>query len=397
MVGHRQGNDKEREVHDPLPRAEDWNPRDGLLDLIRELSVVAAPTGNEDRLTAAVKRYVTSRGWAVETDRLGQLAVTMGPSEASTSMMLIAHMDEVGLVVRAVEDDGWVRVHRLGGMPERVLPGLRVIVHSRAGDLPGIVATKSHHLTEAEEKYLARPATDLYLDLGCSSATQARAAGVRVGDPITYAPAWSRFGGDRFSAKSLDNRLGVAALLRVLDQLADEPPAARTHVVFSCLEEFNLMGTLAMAQRLQPDIALALDIVPATDTPDLRGRGTSDLGRGVSLSRLTFHGRGALGGLIPHPGLVRAVEDAAEDSGADLQYDAVIGCLNDAAYLPMATAEGIAAISLGIPCRYTHSPVETAQLGDVVDAATVVARFARTAHQIDLARGANQFIDGGLA
>lgn len=381
----------------PGPQVDTWDPQGDLRGLVRDLSAVAAPTGNEDRLTAAVEGYAQSRQWSVERDRLGQVAVTMGPSEAETSVMLIAHLDELGLVVRAIEPDGWLRVHRLGGMPERVLPGLRLVVHTRAGDLPAHVGVKSHHLTPTDEKYVAKPAQDLYLDAGMASAEEAAAAGVRVGDPITYAPSWTEYGHDRISGKSLDNRLGVAAMLRVLHDLEEEGPAARVHVVFSCLEEFNLMGTLAMARRFRPDIALAVDIVPATDTPDLAGAGTSALGGGVSLSRLTFHGRGTLGGLVPHPGIVRAVENAASASGTDLQYDAVVGCLNDAAYLPMATAEGVAAISLGIPCRYTHSPVETAQLSDVVDAATVVARFARTAHEADLTRGAGQIIQGGMA
>lgn len=380
-----------------VPHVDDWDPRDDLRGLVRALSSVAAPTGNEDRLTAAVEAYTRNRGWDVVTDRLGQVAVTMGPSDADTSMMLIAHLDELGLVVRAIEPDGWLRVHRLGGMPERVLPGLRVVVHTRAGDLPAVVGVKSHHLTPTDEKYLARPATELYLDLGMASAQDAASAGVRVGDPVTYAPTWTDLGNDRVSGKSLDNRVGVAAMLRVLENLAEEGPHARVHVVFSCLEEFNLMGTVAMARRFRPDIALAVDIVPATDTPDLTGDGTSVLGSGVSLSRLTFHGRGTLGGLVPHPGMVRAVENAATTSDTDLQYDAVVGCLNDAAYLPMATAEGIAAISLGIPCRYTHSPVETAQLSDVADAATVVTRFALTAHETDLARGAAQTIHSGIA
>ena len=381
----------------PDHRVEEWDPRADLRGLVRELSAVAAPTGNEDRLTAAVESYVTARGWAVERDRLGQLAVTVGPADADTSVMLIAHLDELGLVVRAVEEDGWLRVHRLGGMPERVLPGLRLVVHTRAGDLPAVVGTKSHHLTGTEEKYVAKPATDLYLEAGFTSAQEAAAAGVRVGDPITYAPTWTEYGHGRFSGKSLDNRVGVAAMLRVLEDLTEEAPAARVHVVFSCLEEFNLKGTLAMAERLRPDIALAVDIVPATDTPDLRGDGTSVLGGGPSLSRLTFHGRGTLGGLVPHPGLVRAVEDAAGTSEVPMQYDAVVGCLNDAAYLPMATAEGVAAISLGIPCRYTHSPVETAQLSDVVDTATLVTQFARGAHRLDLSRGISQITDGGMA
>lgn len=374
-----------------------WDPRNDLLGVVHELSGIAAPTGNEDRLTAAVENYVQTRGWDIQRDRLGQLAVSFGPVDADVSMMLIAHLDELGLTVRAIEDDGWLRVHRLGGMPERVLPGLRMVVHTQTGDVPAVVGNKSHHLTDPAEKYVAKPATDLYLEAGFTSAQEATAAGVRVGDPITYEPTWTEYGNGRFSGKSLDNRVGVAAMLRVAEDLAEEAPAARVHVVFSCLEEFNLKGTLAMAERLQPDIALAVDIVPATDTPDLRGQGTSVLGGGPSLSRLTFHGRGTLGGLVPHPTLVRAVESAATATEVPLQYDAVIGCLNDASYLPMATADGIAAISLGIPCRYTHTPVETAQLSDVVDTATLITQFARTAHQLDLSRGASQIAPEGMA
>lgn len=378
------------------PDVEQWDAWGDPLGFIRELSGVAAPTGNEDRLTVAVEQYAAHRGWRTQTDRLGQVLVSFGPQDAETDVMMVAHLDELGLVVRAIEPNGWVRVHRLGGIPERVLPGLRVVVHTQGGDLPAIVATKSHHLTQPEEKYVALPAPALYLDLGLGSEAAVIGAGVRIGDPITYAPAWDEFADGRFAGKSLDNRVGVAAMMRVVHALADEAPKARVHVVFSCLEEFNLQGPLTMAKRLQPDVALVVDIVPATDTPDLAGVGTTNLGAGPSISRMAFHGRGTLGGLVPHPSLVRALEDSAERTGTDAQYDAVIGCLNDSAYLPMSTEQGVATVSLNIPCRYTHSPVEMAQLSDVVGAATVITDFAHRAHELDLGRGANQ-IGTGMA
>jgi len=373
-----------------------WDAWGDPAGLVRELSAVAAPTGNEDRLSDAVLRYATAQGWRAEVDRLGQVLVSAGPADAGTSLMMVAHLDELGLVVRAVEPEGWVRIHRLGGIPERILPGLRVVVHTQGGDIPAVVGTKSHHLTQPEEKYVALPATELYLDLGLGSAEAVRAAGVRVGDPVTYAPTWSQTEGGRLTGKSLDNRVGVAAALRALHMLHEEAPRAAVHVVFSCLEEFNLQGPLTMARRLRPDLALVTDIIPATDTPDLRGDGTTALGAGPSLSRLAFHGRGTLGGLVPHPSMVRAVEDAADRIGVELQYDAVIGCLNDSAYLPMSTELGVATVSLNIPCRYTHSPVETAQLSDVVGAAEVMAEVARRAHEVDLSRGASQ-IGRGMA
>lgn len=364
--------------------------------LIQQLSGIAAPSGNEDRLTVAVERYAAQRGWQAETDRLGQVIISTGAEDAAVDVMLVAHLDEIGLVVRDIEPNGWLRVHRLGGVPERILPGLRLVVHTCGGDLPAVVGTKSHHLTQTEEKYVAQPATDLYVDLGLTTEAEVRAAGVRIGDPITYAPTWDELTEGRFTGKALDNRVGVAAMLRVLHALEKETPSARVHVVFSCLEEFNLQGPLTAAKRFQPDIALVVDIVPATDTPDLTGDGTTDLGGGPSLSRLAFHGRGTLGGLVPHPTMVRAVEDSASRTGTDLQYDAVIGCLNDSAYLPMSTDLGVATVSLNIPCRYTHSPVETAQLSDVLGTATIITDFAWRAHELNLGRGAAQ-IEQGMA
>lgn len=375
----------------------EWRPLEDLLTVVRDLSAIAAPAGNEDRLTAAIREHFLERGLDVVVDRLGQVAVSFGPLDADRSVMVSAHLDELGLVVRGIEPEGWLRVHRLGGMPERVLPGTRLRVHTRGGDLPAVVGIKSHHLTQPEEKYVARPATELYLDIGASCETEARAAGVRVGDPVTYAPAWDDLPNGRFAGKSLDDRVGVAALLALADRLIEQPPAARVHVAFSCQEEFNIRGTLALASRFNPDIAVAVDITPATDTPDLAGDGTVRLGGGPSLSRLSFHGRGTLGGLVPHPALVRAVEVSAAAAGIEIQYDAVIGVVTDAAFLPMATADGIAAVGVNIPCRYTHSPIETAQLGDVRGCAELLAELVWRITDVELSRGASQTSSGGIA
>lgn len=119
-----------------------WNPATDLLGVVRDLSQIAAPAGNEDRMTVAVGSYLSSLGLEVAQDRLGQLGVSFGPVDAQTSVMISAHLDELGLVVRSIEPDGWLRVHRLGGMPERVLPATRVVVHTRTGDLPAVVGVK---------------------------------------------------------------------------------------------------------------------------------------------------------------------------------------------------------------------------------------------------------------
>ncbi len=374
------------------------NPSADLLDTIHRLTRIAAPTGNEDRLTAGLAGYLRRRGLDPVVDRLGQVAVTVGQEAARGPVLMVsAHIDELGLTVTSVEAGGWLRMHRLGGVPERVLPGTRVVVHTKGGDLPGLVGLKSHHLTPPEERYIAKPATELYLDLGAGNREEAISLGVRVGDPVTYAPSWEVLAGGRFSAKALDDRVGVAALLVYLDRVLDDPPSGLVHVCFSAQEEFNVRGTLALATRFRPDIAVNVDIVPATDTPDLSGQGAVRVGGGPVLSRLSFHGRGTLGGLVPHPALVGAVEEAADSAALALQYDATVGIITDAAFLPMATAEGIAAVAVAIPARYTHSPVETAQLSDVEGCVDLLVQLTGLVRTADLNRGTPQIMRGGMA
>src|SRR5215204_4530805 len=159
-----------------------------LVGMCRTLSAIAAPAGNEDRMTAVVVEHLRSAGLEPAVDRLGQVAVSFGAPEARPVVLLSAHLDELGLTVRGLDHDGMLRIHRLGGIPERVLPGTRLVVHTRGGDLPAVVGLKSHHLTPVEERYVARPATELYADIGAAGRAEAQAAGVRVGDPVTYQP-----------------------------------------------------------------------------------------------------------------------------------------------------------------------------------------------------------------
>lgn len=364
-------------------------PGTPLTEVCRRLSSVPAAAGHEDLLTTAVADHLRSRGLEVWADRLGQLAVEFRTTSKPNghTVMLTCHLDELGLIVRDIDTSGFVRVHRLGGMPERVLPGLRMVIHTRNGAVPAIVGLQAHHLTPPEDKCIAKPATALYLDTGAANRAECEGLGVRIGDPVTYAACWDDLAGGRFAAKSLDDRIGVAAVLAAVDHLCANPGSGRVIVGFTTQEEFHIRGTLALVAKYQPDIVVNVDIAPASDTPDLTGVGAVRLGAGPVLSRLTFHGRGTLGGLLPHPALVHAVEQAADRAGIHLQFDAVVGVITDAAFVTMASAEGIAAVGIGIPVRYTHSPVETAQASDLHDTAALLRELIGDLGGSDLRRG----------
>ncbi len=370
--------------------------QEAIVSLLERFTAIAAPSGNEDRMISAVVEQAEAFGFATTVDNIGNVVVATGKASAG-SPLLFAHLDELGLVVRAIDDHGFIGVERLGGVPERVLPGLRMIIHTKDRDVPAIVGLKAHHLTPAAEKYIAKPADELYLDAGFASSGDAERAGLRIGDPITYAPAFTRLANGLVSTKSLDDRLAVVALVMMLRQFADRPPETPVLIGFSVQEEFNVRGTLAIAERWQPRIAVQLDVAPACDTPDLNGRDAIALGRGPVLTRLSFHGRGTLGGLVPHPAVLSALETAAEAERIAVQYQSIVGLITDAAFLPMATATGTAAAEVAIPCRYTHSPIETADPRDVEQTVRLLNHFIDNIARIDLRRGSNLARPGGMS
>jgi putative aminopeptidase FrvX len=155
---------------------------------------------------------------------------------------------------------------------------------------------------------------------------------------------------------------------KALLEIATRPTV---HLVFSVQEEFNLRGAVTAAQALKPDVAIQLDLMLATDTPDLAGRGDVRLGSGPTMSLYSFHGRGTLNGTLPHPALVRLFSETAQSEEIALQRSAHVGLLTDSSYVQLV-GQGVACIDLGFPARYTHSSLEVCDLGDLAGLAELL-------------------------
>jgi putative aminopeptidase FrvX len=363
----------------------------GMSDRLRgnlaDLMLLPGLSGCEGRVRRHLARLLAELGIESRSDRLGNLIATLEGAAGAPSVMLFAHMDQLGFVVRRIEADGLIRVERLGGVPERALASQAVLVCVGEGrDRAGVIANKSHHATAPEEKYRVVPYPELSIDAGFASADEARAAGVEIGAPVVYRPQVLPLAGDRIAGTAIDDRAGCAVMIEVARALLDSGPRPTVHLVFSVQEEFNLRGAVTAAQALSPDIAIQLDIVLATDTPDMAARGDVRLGGGPAMSMYSFHGRGTLNGTIPHPALVRLCEEAAAGEGLPLQRSAHVGALTDSAYVQLVGA-GVAAIDLGFPTRYTHSSLEVCDLADLEGLARLVtAAIRRIAGGISLDR-----------
>ncbi len=339
--------------------------RQRLKAWLTQLMGTSGLSGHEGPVRQLLAKHLSELGIESRSDRMGNLIATLTGDTSLPSVMLFAHMDQLGLVVRKVEANGLLRVERVGGVPEKALPSQSVRVSVGKGKtIPGIIANKSHHATQPDEKYKVLPYSDLYIDCGFGSAAEVQAAGVVVGAPIVYAPNVVELAGGRIVGTSVDDRAGCAVMLEVARRLKGSDKRPTLHLVFSVQEEFNLRGAVTAAHAVNPDIAIQLDLILATDTPDMTARGDVKLGGGPGISLYSFHGRGTLNGTIPHPALVALFERTAAAEKIPLQRSAHIGALTDSSYVQV-TGTGVACIDLGFPTRYTHSSLEMCDLADL--------------------------------
>ncbi len=360
---------------------------DALRKDLKDLMLIPGLSGHEDRVRRHLRDLLEEEGIASRSDTLGNLIATLEGDEGAPSVMLFAHTDQLGFIVRKIEADGLIRVERLGGIPEKALPAQSVLLCVGEGrDVRGIIANKSHHATPAEEKYKVTPYAELFIDIGEESAGAVRALGIEIGTPVVYEPKAHDLGEHRVAGTSVDDRAGCAVIVEAARRLKALPSRPTIHFVFAVLEEFNLRGAMVAAQALQPDIAIQLDLALTSDTPDMTQRGEVRMGDGPAISHYSFHGRGTLNGTIPHPAVVDAVCRTAAEDGIPLQHTAHVGALTDSAYVQLV-GEGVACVDLCFPSRYTHTSLEVCDMRDLEGlTALVVGAIVRMGKGFELDR-----------
>lgn len=354
---------------------------------LTDLMLIPGLAGHEGRVAAHLRHRLAAEGIASTTDRLGNLTATFPGDPAVPSVMIFAHMDQLGFFVRKIEPDGLIRVERMGGVSERAMAAQAVLLCVGEGrDVPGLIMNKAHHSTGPDEKHKILPTPEIRIDTGHGSKQAVEAAGIRIGTPVIYRPHVMPMANQRIAGTAIDDRAGCAVLLDIARRVKDRLTGPTVHCVWTVQEEFNLRGAVVAAQMLQPDIALQIDLMLATDTPDMADRGEMTLGGGPGISLYSFHGRGTLNGVIPHPALVDLFETTSESSAIPLQRSAQVGVLTDLSYVQTVGA-GVASLDIGFPMRHSHSAMECCDLGDLAALSDLtVAALARVGPGFDLTR-----------
>ncbi|EKP95423.1 M20/M25/M40 family metallo-hydrolase [Thermaerobacter subterraneus] len=338
-------------------------------EVLARLASIAGPPGHEGPVAAAVEELWRPLAAEVRRDALGNvIAVVRGeglalPGGRRASVMWAAHMDEIALLVAAIEDEGFLRVDAAGGADPRNLLGLEVTVHTAGGPLAGVVGTKPPHLTSAEEARQVPRLRDLFVDVGLPAEAVRRR--VRVGDPVTLRQSPARLQGRRMTGKSLDNRVGVTVLTLALADLARRRHAVDVYAVATVQEEVGLRGAATSAYGLDPTLAIAVDVTFG-DQPGVPDGKTVELGKGAAVAQ----------GANIHPRVLEALREAAKAEGIATQPEPIPGASGTDAWAIQIAREGIPTGLVSVPLRHMHSPAEVVDLGDVQEAARLLAATA---------------------
>ena len=334
-----------------------------LNDHLRAMVEAHAPSGHEGPLRDYLAGVWGPLCDSLETDGLGSLIARKRPTgagEASLRIMLAAHMDEIGLMVREVVD-GFISVHRISGVDNRVMPAQNVLVHGRR-PLPGVVAAKPPHMLPMAERQKYAPMDELLVDVGLPPAEVE--ALVQPGDLITQDAPMIELQNGRLAGKAMDDRASVAALTLCLQHLQTLQHSHEVCAVATAQEETGLLGARTAAWRVQPDVAIALDVDFALQ-PGVEADSSVELGKGPGLPV----------GPNFHPALGDQLRATAERHEIPLQGGVIAGASGTDAWAIQVARDGVPTALLGIPLRNMHSPVETLDPRDVERAGRLLAHF----------------------
>ncbi len=327
-----------------------------LLELIKLFSEAFGPSGFEDEVRGLLIDTVKEAADSVWIDKYGNvIAVKKG---GEPRMLVAAHMDEIGFMIKGVEGNGFLRFVPLGGLLERVLPGQRVIVKTVKGEkVRGVIGCKPPHVMTEEERKKVLEWDKLFIDVGAASKEDVEAMGIRVGCPGCFDREFALLGkGDVFTGKAFDDRLGLAVAVKAF--LDADPKEATFILVGTIQEEVGLRGAKLLPFEVEADLAIAVDVTVANDTPGVEERDlVARIGKGVAIKAMDR-------GLIPHPAALDYLLRVAEEEKIPYQLSIIYGGTTDATAIAY-TKDGTPAVVAAIPTRYIHSPIEVASLKDV--------------------------------
>lgn len=322
----------------------------GRMELLCELCRTFGPTGSEETVAKVIFEKLDKLGYKYEYDRMGNVIVHIC-AEDKPQLMVSAHMDEVGFIINDITDDGYLKFSPLGGIDPRVLCGKHVTIEGKDGSfIPGVIASKAIHHQTADERKTATPIKNMYIDIGAANKEEAEKL-TEVGNSGTFDSEFVVFGenGAFIKGKAIDDRLGCADMLYVLEGIKGKELPVDAYFCFTVREEIGLSGARTAAQTIAPAYSVVLESTAVADLPSVpENSRVATLGQGGAISlrdRSTIYDRG----------FVDFALKLAEKKEIPVQLKRYVSGGNDAGHIHKS-GSGVKALAISAPSRYIHSP-----------------------------------------
>ncbi|QYC30852.1 M42 family metallopeptidase [Paulownia witches'-broom phytoplasma] len=326
-----------------------------LISLLKDLTMLNGIPGQEKAVANYVVDKIKNQVDSIEYDNLGSVIACKG--KTGPRIMFAGHLDEIGLIVKQITPEGFIKFQTLGGWFSQVMLAQVWQIHTDKGVLKAVTGCKPPHVMSFQERNQVINTSSMYLDIGVANKEEALKLGVRVGDMITPYIEFSTLGNsDYLLAKALDNRVGVAIVMQVLQNV--NPTTNQFFGVFTTQEEVGLRGAQTSAHKVHPQIAIAVDTGIGNDVPGGEKEGHT-LGKGPQVLVYDV-------GLVAHKGLRNFVLKIADQNNIPVQEISGSGGRTDAATMHLVR-EGAASLSFGVPVRYIHSHTSVVHKQDIIN------------------------------
>jgi putative aminopeptidase FrvX len=339
------------------------------LVFLKSLLDTPGPSSFEAAPARAWRKEAQSFADEVRADVGGNSYATINPG-GRPRLMLAGHIDEIGVMVTHIDDDGFLSFDTIGGWDHQVFVGQRIHLLGRGGPVAGVVGKKAIHIMDKDDREKVSKVEDLWIDIGAANRAEAEGR-LRIGDPGVLAAGVLEFPNGRLVSRSIDNRIGAFVVLEAVRMLAGGRPAAAVSAVATTREEIAATGggARSSAVALEADVAIVVDVTHATDYPGVEKRRHGDyrlgggpvLSRGASVSEVVFD---LLAATAEAEGIPYTIEAASRDTHTDAE--AIFNA-----------HRGVATALVSVPNRYMHSPNEMVALEDIDRTAKLLAAFAR--------------------
>ena len=327
------------------------------MELMKELSLTPGVSGSEEKIAEIIERELKDTVDSIERDTMGNLIATKKGEKKAPTIMLASHMDEIGLMVSYIDDKGYLKFTTIGGINDQMLMNQTVIVHGSYADVVGVIGSKPPHVTKPEERNKVIKASDMFIDIGACSKEDAEEM-VSVGDVITFKSWFEEFPNDLIMGKALDNRVGCYVMMEVLKRVDTR---ATVYGVGTVQEEVGLKGAKTSAFKLDPDMAIALDVTLSGDHPGIKPEEAPVvMGKGPALVLADASGRG----ILTAKSIKEMLMKAGDENDIDYQLEVSDGGTTDGTAIHL-TKEGIATGVLSVPTRYIHTTVSVCSMKDI--------------------------------